>query len=183
MRKISLVVVSILMVFALAFSLTGCGNADERAIRKGLTDEFNKFKDPKSDLWQKEMKKELKELANYGINTDDLINAWVKNFSFKVGTIKIDGDKATAEVSITCRQFWPAFEAATARLLQEDLASFPNEASVYKKYGELIVDELNKQTPVTTNIKIPCVKDGTTWTEAAGAEDEYSRALLGPEPK
>ena len=183
MRKISLVVVSVLMVFALAFSLVGCGNADEKAIRDGLTKEFNQFKDPKSSLWQKDMKNELKELSKLGINTDDLINAWVKDFSFKVGTIKIDGNKATAEISITCRQFFPAFEAATEKLMQEDLSGFTTEAAVYKRYGELIVEELNKQKPVTTVVKIPCTKSGTTWSEGAGAEEEYARALLGPEPK
>jgi len=183
MRKISLVVVSVLMVFALAFSLVGCGNADERAIRNGLTDEFNKFKDPKSSLWQVEMKRELKEFADYGINTDDLINAWVKDFSFKVGTIKINGNSATAEVSFTSRQFYPAFEAAMKRIEKEDPANFSSEAQFYKKFGEFLIEELNNQKPVTTNVVIPCTKSGTTWSEAAGAENEYARALFGPEPK
>jgi len=183
MRKISLIVVSVMMIFVLAFSLVGCGNPDEKAIRDGLTQEFNQFKDPKSNLWQKEMKKELKGLSDLGINVDDMITAWVKDLSFKVGTIKIDGNKATAEVSITCRQFYPAFEAATNRLMEEDIESFANEAAVYKRYGELIVDELNKQKPVTTVINIPCKKDGNTWSDDKGAEEEYARALLGPEPK
>ena len=183
MRKISLMVISALMVFALALPLTGCGNPDVNAIRNGLTDVLNQFKDPKSNLWQKEMKQDLKELASYGINVDDIINAWVKDFSFKMGDIKVNGNNATAEVSITCRQLYPAYEAAAARLFEEDISNFSSEAQFYKKYGEYIVDELNKQKPVTTKIIIPCIKSDNTWSEAAGAESEYTRALFGPEPK
>jgi len=183
MKKFSLVVVSIVMAFALAFSLVGCGNADEKAIRDGLTKEFNQFKDPKSNMWQVEMKSTLKELSDLGINTDNLVTAWVKDFSFKIGTIKIEGNKATAEVSITCKQFYPALEKATEKLFDDPNLNNMTDEEAMKKWGELIVAELNSAKAVTTVISIPCTKAGNTWAEDAGAEAQYSKALMGPEPK
>jgi len=183
MKKFSLVAVSIVMAFALAFSLAGCGNADEKVIRDSLTKEFNQFKDPKSKMWKVDMKDNLKELSDLGVNTDDLIAAWVKDFSFKVGTIKIEGNKATAEVSITCKQLFPAIEKATEKLSNDPNLSNMSEKQAMKKWGEQVIAELNSAKAVTTVISIPWTKTGNTWEEDAAAEAQYSKALMGPEPK
>jgi len=184
MRKVSLLVVSIMMAFALAFSLVGCGNADEKAIRDGLTQVYNLQKDPKSDFWQKEIKKSLKDYESFGINLNDVIDVWAKDFSFKIGTIKVDGNKATAEITVTCKQLNPAVAAATNRLMSEDLyGSGMTDEQVLKKYNEYIIDELSKAKPVTTVVIIPCIKTEKTWSEADGATDEYFIPLFGPDLK
>ena len=179
MKKVSLVVVTILTAFALAFALTGCGNSDEKAIRDGLNNQFKQFKDPKSNLWQKDMKDAITELEALGISSTDLINAWIEGFAAEVGTIKIDGNKATAEVKITCKQFFPAVDSATDKLLNDPNLMSMTDDEMMKKFGDLIVSELKASKPVTTTLSIPCTKSGSTWTEAAGAEDEYNKALLG----
>ena len=181
MKKVTLVIVAILTACALAFALTGCGNSDEKAIRTGLENQFKQFKDPKSDLWQKDMKDAISELEGIGISSTDLVNAWIEGFAAEIGTITIDGNKATADVKITCKQFFPAVNAATDKLLSDPNLASMSESEMMKKFGELIISELKASKPVTTTLKIPCTKSGNTWTEAAGAEAEYNKALLGQE--
>jgi hypothetical protein len=181
MRKVGLLVLAALMSCALMFALVGC-TSDEKAIRDGLTEELNQFKDPNSDLWKEIINSSGGNLDSMGLEAQALIAAWTEGFSFEVGEITIDGDSAQAKISITSKQLLPAVTSATRVL--ETLVSDPSNNQmtmdeITARMGELILDELTKSTPATTEITIPCSKTGNEWSEGAAATSEYTRALLG----
>ena len=179
MKRVSLVVLSVLMAFAMMFATVGCGNSDEQVIKKGLTEELNQFKDPNSDVWQKDFKSALSEFEGYGINSQDLVSAWTDGFKFEIGTITVDGDKATAEVTITCKQFYPAVTAATNALTSDPSISNLSMDEMMVKYTERVITELKQSSPASTTISISCTKVGNTWSVGLSSGSEVASALLG----
>ena len=114
------------------------------------------------------------------IDSQELIAAWIDGYKYEIGAIKIDGNKATVEVKITCKQFYVALNAAGAEMLNDpNIGDFTSDEELYAVLGDLTIAQLKNLSPVTTDITIPCTKINNTWSEDASAENEYARALLG----
>ena len=176
MKKITLVALSVVLAFSMVFALAGCVKSDEQVIRDGLTDKLNQLKNPKSDFWQKEAKEKLSDLA---IDPQQLVTAWTEGFDYKIGAIRIDGNRATIEITITCKQINPAIEAAQLKFRNDPTADSLSENERQKKYNELAVSELKAASLVTTTISVEYLKSGNTWSESYSSLNEYSRALVG----
>jgi hypothetical protein len=178
-KKVGVIILGALMACTLAFSLMGCAN-DEQVIRDGLTEDLNEFNDPNSLLWKELITSSGSDLSDIGLGSQDLISAWTEGFSFEVGEITVDGDKADVAITITCKQLGTAVTTATEKIMSES-ASFENmtEEEITKKMGETILDELKQSSPVTTDITIHCTKTGNEWNIDEDATSEYARALAG----
>jgi hypothetical protein len=172
MKKVALFATAALMGLALMFALTGCGANNEKVIRDGLTDELNELKDPNSTT--------VTEAAQ-GLSTD-VITAWLDGFDFEIGTIAIEGDTAEATVTITCKQIYPAVMAAQERILggEEDLTGLSSD-EIESRMNELIVEELQSASPVSTELVIPCNKSDNTWSVDVTSTSELTNALAGSE--
>jgi hypothetical protein len=179
MKRIALVALSVVLAFSMIFALTGCIKGDEKVIKDAMTDQLNQLKNPNSDIWKKDMKSSLDSMSSLGIDAQQLVAAWTEGFDYKIGTITIDGNKATAELTITCKQINPAIDSAQLKYKSDATNNSLSESERAKKIGELIISELKAQTLTTTSITVEFTKSGNTWTESFGAMDEYSRALVG----
>jgi len=181
MKRFSLLFISVAMACVLAFSLTGCFffSNDSKVIKDGLSDALEQWKNYDSNLWQVEMKDALKEFESLGINSKDLVNAWIEGFDYKVGTVKINGNKATVEITITCKQFYPASAAADEKLSSVPGIETMTDAQITKKYGELLIAELKAAKPVTTTFTTTCTKKDKIWNEDTSSEQNYIDALMG----
>ena len=151
----------------------------EKQIRESLNEKLKQFSDPASYLWQAWVQDALKELEGLGINSKDLIAAWTDGFSYEIGKITVKGNNATVEVTITCKQLFPALSTAMDKLFNEPGFATMTEAQMFKRYGELVVAELRSSKPKTTKLTIPYKKVGIIWMEDVGAEDEFERAIMG----
>jgi hypothetical protein len=160
------------------FVLTSCAN-DEKIIRDGLTAELDQFTDPNSALWDEITSDAGNDLSELGIGTQDLIGAWTESFSYEIGAITVEGDTAQAKITITCKQLSAAVTTATDIIISDPSLGQMTETELRERTGEVILDELRKSTPATTEITIPCTKSGNEWSEGTAATDEYARALLG----
>ena len=152
---------------------------DEQAVRDELTAELGRFKSPQFPLWQKDVKATIDALVDMGVNSQDLIATWTEGFSYHIDSITVNGATATAEVTITCKQYHPAANSAANLFLAVPNVGLMTEGEMVAKLGELIYTELKAARPVTTKITIPCTKTGDTWTIGESAEYEYYKALFG----
>jgi hypothetical protein len=168
MKRIALLVTTALMSLAMVFAITGCGGSDEATIRNGLTDELNDLKDPNSATWS--------EVA--GEMPADVIFAWLDGYNFEIGEIAIEGDAATVKVTVTNKQLLPVVVSTQTRLQGEIDSSMTSE-EIEKKANEILLDELQKAQPKTTDIEINCEKSGNTWSVSDVGISELTLALLG----
>jgi hypothetical protein len=179
MKKIALVVLAAMMGLALLLPLTACLPNNEKVIRDALTTELDKFKDPDSDMWTALTQSGGDDYQSMGISIKDLATAWSSDFSYEIGEIKIDGNKATAEVTINCKQFYPATTKAVETLLADETLQDMTSEEIEKKTGQVILDELTKSSLKTTKILTTFTLIGNVWTEDATTSTEYAKALLG----
>jgi hypothetical protein len=178
MKRIVLIALAALMSFALLSALTGCGKSDEQAIREGLTQELEDLRNPDSDLRKEIINEAAADLETVGIDPQKFFSALLDGFKFEIGTITVSGNKATAEITMTCRQAAAAMQAATERGIAEVTADMTEE-QIQARIGEIILEELGKASLETTTVTIPCTKTDNVWSEDAGAEDIYMNTLFG----
>ena len=151
----------------------------EKKIRGYITEALSQFNDPQSYMWQTEMQATLYELEAMGINAQELVSAWIEGFQFEVGAVTVTGNYGTAEVTITCKQFYPAIMNALDEIMNDPNLGDLTEEEVIARLSDLTIAQLRNATPVPTRVAIPYTKSGNDWVEDYGAEEEIARALLG----
>jgi hypothetical protein len=163
---IAIALVSLVMVCALA----GCSN-NETVIRNGLMEEFNQFKDAAS----------VERAGMSGNLSTEALTAWLDGYAFEIGEITVDKNSATAELTITCKPLRTADANAEDRIASEPSTATTQEEDE-KNRNNILVNELNKLSPVTTELVLTCEKANNIWTVSDESVAAYMNALLGQQP-
>lgn len=176
-----------LVALALAAVLSGCGGAsDEEQITSAIDAELGVMVDPDdetiSNLVEEAGAAEGGQLDQLGIDGTELVKAWIDGFAYEVGDITVDGDAATAEVTITCKQLavivndW-ADEFQDAAMSQ----GFTTTDEVYEYAGQTIMEDMTNAEPASTTVTFSFEKDGSDWTFPDNTENQQALvdAMLG----
>lgn len=160
-----------LCALVLACALTGCGGAsDEELITNAIDSELGAMVDP-SDETLDELVKEAggatgSELDQLGIDGTEMVKSWLDGFAYEINadSIKVDGDSATAEVTITAKQLYA--------IMMDWQASFQEEAqkkgltsmdAIYSFAGQTVMEDIANAKPVATTVTLSLEKDGDNW--------------------
>lgn len=176
-----------LVALALAAVLSGCGGAsDEEQITNAIDAELGIMVDPSdetiADLVEEAGAAEGGSLDQLGIDGTELVKSWIDGFAYEVGDITVDGDTATAEVTITCKQLMVIINDWMDSF-QDSVASqgFTTTDEIYAYAGETIMEDMGAAEPVATTVTFSFEKDGSDWTFPDSAENEQALvdAMLG----
>jgi hypothetical protein len=167
MKRITAFVASVLVSLVMIGALTGCAN-NEQVIRDGLTEEFNQFKDASV----------VEQAGMSGGMPTEVLTAWLDGYTFEIGEITVDGNSATAALTITCKPLYTATANAEKRITNEP-STATTEAENTARINEILLEEMNKLSPVTTELLLTCEKIGNTWTVSDKSVNDYMTALLG----
>lgn len=167
--------------------LVACGGGQDPAevVREGVTAELESVKNMDDAAYE-----EMSSLAGaagleeFGIDTKEYLTAYLEGFDYTVDEVTVEGETATATVTLTMKSFTEleaALEAAGEQFAEEALAN-PDmtEEEVNQRMGELIMDAV-KNTPVAPTEPIDVVYEliDNVWTPATSAEDAIAKAMLG----
>ena len=172
-----------LLTFSLT-AVTGCGaSSDEDLIRDAITSELESIK-TLDEAFLAEMVDGLSadEFTTYGIDPTEFMSSYLAGFDYSIGDISVDGDTATATVTLTCKSFSAYEESLTAKssdaVQNNDLASM-SEDEINKLIGKIMVEALNEVEPATTEpITLEYTKEGNVWTPTAASEEALTNAML-----
>jgi hypothetical protein len=156
-------------------------SGDEAVIRSTLSYELDAFNNIDSQMWKEVMGSESADLESIGLNTGELMTVWTEGFEYEIGEITIDGKNATAELTITCKQFYPVLTAAQGKIMEDSSLAGLSEADLMAKFSQVIMDELKSAKPATNTVIIPLEKTGGIWAETAEAQSIYERLFFGEE--
>lgn len=171
----------------MAFSLTafaGCGGADdEQVIRDAITEELDSYKtldDSVVDELIADM--DADSLSEYGIDGAEFIKTYLDGFDYTIDSVTVDGDKAEAVITMTCKSYsgYEAAleEAATTIMQQEGLASMTAD-EVNALIGTTIMDALEKvELAQTQPFTVEYTKSGNVWEPAASSSNDVATALM-----
>ena len=86
--------------------LAGCsgGTSDEDAIRASLASELDSIKNI-DDAFVNEFSEsiDMSQLSVYGIDGVEFMKSYLSGFDYAIDSINVDGDSATAQITLTCK--------------------------------------------------------------------------------
>lgn len=184
-RKALGLVFALVLVAVPAFALTGCAN-EEQAIKDFLSARLDSLKNADSDTLKSTVGDDTwNEISKYGIDPAEFYGACYKHLSYKVNGVKVDGEKATADLNITnvdinkVANDWSddlANYMSTAEGLQDYFTN--GEEGIMKEYLPKLVDALGADDAPTktADVQIDLEKKDGSWQ--ASDENQVATALF-----
>lgn len=194
MKRAMIVLATVVMSVGLCFGLAACGGAannDEQLIKSELDKAFSTLKNPTEESI-KELTggdlSSLDEIKQYGVEPVEMLKHFFSKFDYTIDGVKVDGDKATASVTITNIDFESVLNK-TAADLQNNQEFMTQAAAAYASGGEeamykLIFEEVYKaidnSNDLTTNsVDIALEKKDGTWDFSEQGQKDLVSAMFG----
>ncbi|WP_273382473.1 DUF5105 domain-containing protein [Enorma phocaeensis] len=173
------------MAVALVFSLflAGCGGTDpEQLIREDLEARLGEV-----DELDEAMATGLEEsvgddLDSFGITAEEFSTAYLDGFGYEIGDITVDGDTATAEVTITVKSYNDIMSALQTDfgewLNSEEASAVTSEEELYQELGSMLIEAVQNTEATQNTLTVDYTKDGDEWTMDSSSMSEIN-ALFG----
>ena len=192
-----LVVLAALLTLSIGMvGLAGCsgGTSDEDAIRASLASELDSIKNI-DDAFVNEFSEsiDMSQLSVYGIDGVEFMKSYLSGFDYAIDSINVDGDSATAQITLTCKSYTgylqalqtavdgvrglrPAGDEAPAD--PDALAALSND-EINQKIGEIVIGSLDGvELAATQPITITYTKVDGTWEPASSTSGDIAAALM-----
>lgn len=178
MKKKVLVPLAMIVVCCLAM-LAGCGPSTEDMIRNDLTSQFDDIKNDSSDIADEVAESAGEDFATIGVDAKAFATAYLEGFDYAINDVTVDGDTATADVTVTCKSLnsiLNAFQTSfAAKLNSYDAESLPTEDELNQLAGQLLMEATEAAEPRETACSFTYTKDDDgTWE----ADESASSAML-----
>ncbi len=166
---------------------------DETTLGKGLTDELEALKNPTEENLKEYLGDELendanfKELAEYGLDPYEMMGHLFKHFDYKIGDITVNGDTATAKVTVTNVKLDEIMANLETSYMnsksQEEIAEIYSNGgreALYKDLFKKLYEDLDKSTDTKdTELTLSLTKKDNEWSVDDSSEDELVSAAFG----
>lgn len=167
--------------------LTGCSGADpEEAVRADLTANFDQLKNLEGDA--------LEEIADgmgntgleqYGLENTEVITAMLDGFDYTIDSVAVDGDTATAEVTVTSKSMSELMnldtDALTADLMEAITSGEldPNDDDAINAWaGEYMMGLVEQIEPSEKTISLTYVNGEDGWTMDDSSASEVAQIFV-----
>ena len=130
--------------------LAGCssGTSDEDAIRASLSSELDSIKNI-DDAFVNEFSEsiDMSQLSVYGIDGVEFMKSYLSGFDYTIDSINVDGDSATAQITLTCKSYTGYLQALQTAVDEvtadpDALAALSND-EINQKIGEIVIGSLD----------------------------------------
>lgn len=198
--KICTVALGCMLAVGISLGVSGCSN-DKQVITDGLTEMFDAFKDPSVDSLKEVMQKEgatdeelasfeesFSEMDQLGISADDLLHYLFLDFDYQIGEVQVDGSTATAEVTVTSKDFKAAGEAFSdyldsdegkAELLQALTDASGDESALYKFIFEKLFAYIEQADDTEQSMTLKLTKTDNEWDIDDDSMTDLTNLLFG----
>lgn len=184
-KVLSLCAITALCMAIGGLVLGGCSSTedDEAAIKEALSAQFDRLK-ALDDATVDEISQAIgsNELSSLGVAPADFAKAYLDGFDYSVQNVKVDGDNATAEVTVTCKSL-KEFESSLTTMANEYIADSGNweksEAQIYQEIGAKVMESLKSVPTATTSpIKLSFTKSSGEWSPDSSNESAITNAMI-----
>ncbi len=166
--------------------LTACGGESaEDVIRKGVTEELESIKNLDQAALDEIMAGAGAAdagLDEYGIDMEEFCRTWLEGFDYSVDNVTVDGENATATVTITCKSLMEGMtifmDKVTALTEDTEAMSKPME-ELNLQMGTMLMESLGEAPLETNTVDLPYALNGNTWEPGAGFDTALSEAFAG----
>ena len=174
MKKRSLKVLACSLVAALAVTcglvLTACGGQnDEEAIRQDVTAKLDTIKNAdESAIDELIADVDTSTFDQLGVDPSEFVAAMFDGFDYTIDSVSVDGDTATASVTVTCKSLTTMQDDVTNAVsdLMSDPASLMDKSQdeLVELAGQTMMDAIKNSATHETTYEFTYQKSGDTWT-------------------
>ena len=182
-------IVSCVLALGLVVGLAGCGKNDEELIRESVSTTMDLFKNPSEEKlkpWVEESGVDLSSLDEYGIDFYEFVGHLFAHFDYTINDVKVDGDKATASLTLTNADVTSVIEQATADITgnidqyTDMLTAEDGQEQFMKVYFDKIYEILDStDKTVTTDADLTLTKKDGQWEVDDSSKEQVVSAMFG----
>lgn len=185
-KMVGLALAAVLAIGCLAAAPGCAAPTPEDAIRASLAQRLDGIKGlDEGFLGELQGDLDVDRFSEYGIDGMEFMKGYFEGFDYTIDSITVDGDTATATVTLQCKSFSQYRDKLTAAAKElvgdrEKLASMSND-EVNAAYGALITQTLEDVENAPTSsftITYQLNPDNDTWEPVNAVEHEISSAIL-----
>ena len=168
----------------MAVTLTACGGKDDSTvIKECISQELDQIKNKDGDEWKELVDSFNSSVGNsldqLGIDGNAIMTAWLSDFDYSIKDVKIDGDTADAQVSITNKSIMDSLGEWQTETINELSSKTAISDDDYKAAGQKLIQKIENSTPKTQDATFTFTKSGNTWTlDEASATNELYNCLM-----
>ncbi len=191
-KMVAMVMIAAICAFV-PLCISGCGPNDEQLIKESITKELDTLKAPTKESLQELMGSEIEsnsayqQISSYGVDYYDFMAHMLEHYDYKIGDINIDGDSATAEVTISNVDVYGISNQVTSNYMNsksqyEFLSMYQSGgyAALYKDLFNQIEEAIDTATDIKdTEINITLTKYNDTWMVDASNGYSILKAAVG----
>ena len=167
----------------MAVALVACGsdNPDEAAIRDSLTEELDSIKNYDTEEMEGILSSLGMPLEDFGITAADICDAWLNSFEYSINgvIVTIDGEEATATVTISCVPLIDAMYTWSDNILSDSSIYSMEEEELYAYFGSSLIEAISSHEIITSTVELPYVFADDGWYADDGWDDAVYTALFG----
>ena len=175
-----------ILIAALAATLMvplgACTAIQERIIQEGIKRELEDIKQLKNESVN-EMIRNAGSAEGFdliGIGAEAFLLTWFSDFDYHIEKVSVEGDTATASISLTCKtgeSFFNALGESISRFVSDKTPT--DERSTKEVFGTLFLEAIKDAPTETVSINLPLEKKNGVWAPSDNYTDELEVALLG----
>lgn len=166
----------------------GCGTKEkhEEIIKKSIIEELDSVKNMDEKFLDECVEAAgADELEAFGVEPEEFVKACLADFDYTLGDITVEGEKASASVTLKCKDF-EAFEKELEKAAEEMLMASAgeelmemSEEEMREKLSALILDAMsNMEAKETEAIPVDYELVGDKWTPTPESEQRITDALF-----
>lgn len=184
LKKLAIILLASALLVLSAGALAGCGKSADATIKDDMTRQLDGVKKMDGDFANSLVSAfSTESFEVYGIDPAAFVQSYFQGFDYSIGEIKVDGDTATVELTLTCKSYSAikvAIGEATAELNGSDeFASLPHDEQ-YERIGQIVMEALDSATPLETKpITVRYTKKDDSWLPTDNTAQAIAKALRG----
>ena len=175
LKKVVFGVMACVLSLGVAGGLSACGGNAEQVIRDGIDSELSAFKNPTKENLSKyvdEDSSSISQIKSLGVDPYEFLGHVFDKFDYEIGDIKVDGDTATAVVTVKNVDVASALEETSDYFKSSDNAAelmeiyqSDGKMGLYKKFFSQFYEFVDsKEDTVSTDVTIHLTKKDNTWS-------------------
>lgn len=186
MKRRLLLVPVMLVSLASTLMLGGCGGASaEDLIREDLQSYFGDI-DAANETFVETLESSAgDELKQLDISAQDFADAFLGGFGYDIGTITVDGDTATAQVTVSLKSYSDIMTTFQSEFtdwmygLDSSEVADMSEEDVYKQAGQMLIDVTNETEATQREFEVVYTRNSDgDWEMDSSSSAEMATAFF-----
>jgi len=171
-------IIIIVVSMSLFFALSACSANSERNLRSALTSDLDAIKHTKPaglDM----LVEQLAKGEQFGIDPHKFAVAWLEGLDYSIDNIDVEGNSATAEVTVTVKCLKTALDRSMPDIakIMQGVSETDSIEDAYDRCGKIILDNLRAEQQITSSITLSYHFYGKNWVMDMQSAKELALAL------